>query len=101
MSETNSGEMLMMSSAPNLVCITCLGEWKQSQQDAPEGTPIEPLPVNQALTLVAQWETKAVAGQVMMACISVLTCEKHITVAPRSAVEQAMQGGVLIPGAGG
>jgi hypothetical protein len=54
-----------------------------------------------AVTFAPAWQTKTIMGQMVMACIALPSCERHLVPQKRSAVEQSvMRGGVLIPGAG-
>lgn len=90
-------------------CLQCIGEHKAEVNNrngnralaqargADYAEPTEPLPpIRAAVTLAPSWQTMALTGQMVMACVSVPVCFEHIAAHEKSAEEKAISGGLLL-----
>lgn len=49
------------------------------------------------ITLAASWQQNNIMGQMVIACVSLPTCLKHLQVSKMSAEQKAILGGKLLP----
>jgi hypothetical protein len=82
-----------------LKCLQCVSESivheaKIKRGEIPEGTtgPEE----RDGVTFAPSWQQQQVMGQMVMACVAVLTCREHLQVAEISPADQAVRNGRLI-----
>jgi hypothetical protein len=79
------------------LCLPCISEWVANGSpggvDGEEASKLSP-----AVTLAPAWETKTTMGQMMMACVMVPTCFRHLGVKQKSAAEKAMESGLFLGG---
>lgn len=82
----------------NLLCLTCTGEAVLARIKQARGEDVEvPIP-NEAWTLAPAWQQQIIGGQMVMACVALPTCDKHLQVAELSPADQAVRGGRLLQG---
>lgn len=62
----------------SLQCLTCCIARKLGDSN---------VAVREAVTLVPDWQQTVVGGQVLMAAVMVPVCWEHLTVTPKTAVE--------------
>lgn len=80
------------------VCLQCAGELVLAEAKQLRGEYVEIPEVNEAWTLAPSWQQQVVGGQLVMACVSVPICKKHLDVAELSPAEQAVRNGRLLQG---
>lgn len=88
-----------MGMGPLGLCYVCVANHKlyrvkKENQTLPEGT-AEPM-VYDAVTMVPTWQQQQVGVQMVMACVTVPTCENHIEVKELSELDKVIQGGRIL-----
>lgn len=84
-----------------MVCLQCAGELVIAETKRARGETV-PLPVpEEAWTMAPTWQQQVTLGQLVMACVAVPVCKKHLDVAEISPADQAVRNGRLLPGAVG
>lgn len=85
-------------------CLGCLSEYfayqvmqKKGQVPAGTGEPV----VEDAITMAPQWQSKTIMGQMIMACVAVPTCYRHLVDVEATAEEKAIMNGKIIPAKAG
>lgn len=82
-------------------CMTCCGLYvvalAQKEQDDSVVLP----EVHPAATWVPDWQKTMIMGTMIVQAVAVPTCLGHMTVAPKTAEQKAMEGGILLGQAGG
>jgi hypothetical protein len=89
-----------------LRCLQCIGEYfmaieeREASRAAGITTEVsEELPeISEAITLAPRWEQKQVGMNVVMGCVAVPVCMKHIGIRKLSPLAQAVAGGRLLTG---
>jgi hypothetical protein len=82
-------------------CMSCcaeriVAEVKQNKGELPEDAHLPE--IRDAITWAPAWQTQAVAGQMVMACVALPTCKEHIQAVELSPADQAVRGGRLLQG---
>jgi hypothetical protein len=62
------------------------------------GEDVEIPEVNEAITMAPSWQQQRVGPQLVMACVALPVCEKHLEVSELSPAEQAVREGRLLEG---
>lgn len=79
-------------------CLQCCGELLVAEARNLRGE-VTVLPeVEEAWTLAPSWQKQEIMGQIVMACVAVPTCKKHLTASEMSPLDQAVQNGKLLQG---
>lgn len=84
-------------------CLACIGENIQAHKDLEAGVlhngsePVPP-PINDAITLAPQWVSQQTAGQLMVSCVAVPTCMRHLNVEKESPIQRATRSGLMLGG---
>jgi hypothetical protein len=87
---TGSGEGEKMT----YCCLQCVGEMIQAERQH-----LDPVPQpEEAITLAPSWQQQVVGGQMIMACVTVPTCLKHLVIGEVSPIQRALSNGLVIPG---
>lgn len=82
----------------SLKCLPCCGEMVQAKVRSAKGEDVEiPEPAD-ALTMAPDWQQQITMGQMVMACVTVPVCERHLNVQEMSAADQAIRGGNILLG---
>lgn len=96
------GEVLSASSYP--MCLSCVSEYilarnKWIDSGQPDGMePVFDKMVEVAVTEAPSWQQQAMGGQMVVACVTLPTCMKHLGVREKTAMERAAGSGLMIPG---
>ena len=96
------GEVVSTPSYP--MCLSCISEYvlarnKWIEGGQPDGQePVYADLVNPAVTEAPSWQQQAVGGQMIMACVAVPSCMKHLGVREKTAMERAAGSGLMVPG---
>ncbi len=82
-------------------CVTCCGELllfeaRQVRGDIPENE--RPPQVDDAWTFAPSWQQQVVGAQMVMACVALPTCKRHMTAVELSAADKAVMGGKILLG---
>lgn len=84
------------------LCFQCIADFKATYADATEedmmagfGTP--DAHVHSAITLVPSWQQKQMGPSLIVTCVTLPICHKHIAARAKTAEEQAIEGGRLLP----
>jgi hypothetical protein len=91
----------------DLKCYACVAEYKvaldkadtlemQEREDAFNNLP----ELEDAATFVPVWQQQQMMGQIVMACVSLPACIRHIMAKEPTPEEKAVAGGYIIPGRG-
>jgi hypothetical protein len=54
--------------------------------------------IEEAVTWAPSWQKQEIMGQMVMACVTLPTCRRHMSVTEMSPAERAIQGGRLLQG---
>jgi hypothetical protein len=101
-----SGEILegVLVSAPTFpMCLTCISEYiiaKNKWIDAGQQDGLEPVyadMVAPAVTTAPSWQQQIMGGQMVMACVPLPSCLKHLGVREKTPMERASENGLMIP----
>jgi hypothetical protein len=82
-------------------CLQCVAVHKKFLADQNLGKIPEQFPapvISDAITLVASWQQQVMAGQIVMACVTIPACMEHIEVEEMSAEQKSVMGGRLLQG---
>ncbi len=82
-----------------LKCLQCVGEHKnflaqQALAKVAEGSP--PPLIEDAITLVPTWQQQMIGGQIILSCVAIPACMRHIEVHEQTPEEKAVAGGRLL-----
>lgn len=83
-------------------CLSCVSEFisERNKVEGDESAPalvFEDL-VEDAITMAPSWQQTMVGNQLMMACVTVPVCMRHIDVKEQSAAQRILGGGLTLPG---
>jgi len=101
-SKVIQGEIVSASSYP--MCLSCVSEYilaknKWIEGGQPEGyEPDYNELVLCAVTEAPSWQQQIMGGQMVMACVTVPSCMKHLGVREKTAMERAAGSGLMVPG---
>jgi hypothetical protein len=96
------GEIVSAPSYP--MCLSCVSEYilarnKWIESGQPDGEePNYNTEVNPAVTEAPSWQSQAMGGQMVVACVPLPTCMKHLGVREKTAMEKAAGSGLMVPG---
>jgi hypothetical protein len=82
-------------------CLTCIGEYQMAIQDKENGVlhdghePIIP-DINAAVTLAPTWQQTTLMGQMVMACVTVPSCMRHLSTEKKSHIQRATASGLAL-----
>jgi hypothetical protein len=76
----------------------CCGEAVLAEVLALRGQTVEVPEPEDAWTMAPSWQQQRVGTNLVMACVALPVCKKHLTVAELSPAEQAIRNGQLLEG---
>lgn len=79
-------------------CLACVGEMVLAEVKNAKGEEVPVPEPEEAWTMAPSWQEKRVGQQLVMACIAIPTCKRHLTVDELSPIEQAIRNGKLLEG---
>lgn len=82
----------------SLICLQCAGELVIAETKQARGESVILPKVEEAWTMAPAWQQQQVGPQMVIACVTVPTCKRHLTVGEMSAADQAVRNGRLIQG---
>lgn len=82
----------------SLVCLQCAGENVISRARQARGEDVEVLSPNDAWTLAPSWQQQVIGDNVIMACVALPVCARHLEVSEMSPADQAVRNGRLLKG---
>lgn len=88
-------------------CLTCIGEYQMALKDIEDGVlhdgeqPVVPW-VADAISWAPSWQQTQIMGQMMVACVAIPTCMRHLSTEKKSPIQRASASGLMLggPGAG-
>jgi hypothetical protein len=83
-----------------IYCSSCCAERAvfEAQQLRGENHTSGPPEVEEAYTYAPSWQQTMVMGQMIMACVALPTCKRHLQIKEMSPADRAVLGGKIIPG---
>jgi hypothetical protein len=97
-----TGEVVSTPTYP--MCLSCVSEYilaknKWVEGGQPDGQePDYETDVLPAVTEAPSWQQQIVGGQMIMACVPLPTCMKHLGVREQTPMERAAHSGLMVPG---
>jgi hypothetical protein len=84
-------------------CLTCIGEYQMAVKDKEAGVlhdgEVPKIPeIGVAVTMAPSWQQTQIMGQMIMACVAIPTCMRHLSTEKKSAIERATASGLAIGG---
>jgi hypothetical protein len=91
-------ELTVAASTQVIKCLQCCGEYLLAKKkfgadaDLPE--------IHDMVTWAPSWQSTTMMGQMIVAAVPLPTCLDHMESKEKTAQQRAMEGGILLPGAG-
>ena len=101
MPEITQGELV--SANAGYKCLSCITEYINANNEwidagQPDGEePSKEEMLSDAITLAPSWQQNAMMGQVMVVCVAVPSCLRHLGVREKTPLEKAAESGLMIP----
>jgi hypothetical protein len=96
-----TGQLVSAPSFP--ACLSCVSEyilannnWVSSGQPDGEG-PVYEAMVEPAVTTAPSWQQQIMGGQMIVLCVALPTCMRHLGVREPTPMEKAAASGILVP----
>jgi hypothetical protein len=94
--ETETEQLIAEGFGDQTYCLQCCGEYIQARD---RGIPVVQRPAIQvAATWAPSWQSQAVGGQMMMACVVIPSCFDHLSNRQKSPQEIAAGSGLFLGG---